>query len=46
MNKTDKATALKNYKDAKAEYIKNPTNKNWKKFCDRKRACMLLGIRI
>lgn len=41
-----KEKALKNYKEAKENYLKNRTNQNWIKFCDAKRNCMLLGVRI
>lgn len=46
MLKEQKENALKNYKEAKANYLENPTNENWLVFCDRKRNCMLLGVRI
>ena len=46
IQKTDKKVALNEYKKAKAEVIKNYTFENWKKYCDAKRECMLLGIRI
>ena len=42
----NKAEALKNYKEAKAEYLKNMTNKNWIAFCNAKTNCMRLGVRI
>lgn len=34
------------YKAAKESYLKNSTTENWKKFCDAKKECMLLGVRI
>ena len=43
MTKTD---ALNEYKQTRKIYIDNPTNENWKKFCNAKRNCMLLGIRV
>ena len=43
---TDKERALNNYKEAKENYLSNMTNENWKAFCDAKRVCMLLGVRI
>lgn len=43
---TDKNKALDNYKEAKENYLTNRTDENWKKFCEAKRNCMLLGIRI
>lgn len=44
--KTNKDAALKAYKEAKNNYIANMTNENWIRFCDAKRTCMLLGMRI
>ena len=41
-----KETALKEYKEAKKNYLENMTNDNWVKFCDAKINCMKLGIRI
>lgn len=43
---TNKDTALKNYKEAKKQYLANMTDSNWKAFCEAKRVCMMLGIRI
>ena len=43
---TQKKEVLEQYKAAKQEYLKNPTAENWKKFCDEKRNCMMLGVRI
>lgn len=43
----DKMVAAKEaYKAAKESYFKNRTTENWIKFCDAKKECMLLGIRI
>ena len=43
----DKMTEAKeSYKVAKESYLKNRTNENWIKFCDAKKECMLLGVRI
>lgn len=42
----NKATALENYKEAKKAYLENRTNENWISFCNAKRVCMLLGVRI
>ena len=46
MNYTSKETALREYKEAKKNYLENMTNENWLKFCDAKTNCMKLGIRI
>lgn len=46
MKTTDKTTALENYINARNAYLENKTNENWIKFCDAKRNCMLLGVRI
>lgn len=43
---TDKAKALEIYKEAKKAYFENRTNENWITFCNAKRNCMLLGVRI
>ncbi len=44
--RTEKVDALAIYKLAKAEYLANRTDENWKKFCDAKMVCMRLGCRI
>lgn len=44
--KQQKADALCEYKQAKEKYTTAPTNENWMRFCDKKRVCMLLGVRI
>lgn len=41
-----KAEALSEYKKAKYAYFENQNDKNWRFFCDKKRVCMLLGVRI
>lgn len=41
-----KMEARKEYKEAKENYFKNMSNENWIKFCDAKRNCRLLGVRI
>lgn len=46
MKTTDKTTALENYRNARNAYLENKTNENWIKFCEAKRNCMLLGVRI
>ena len=38
--------AKETYKAVKENYLKNRTNENWIKFCDVKKECMLLGVRI
>lgn len=43
---TNKTKALEDYKAAKENYLKDLTTDNWIKFCDAKRVCMLLGIRL
>lgn len=43
----DKMIAVKEaYIAAKNNYLKNRTTENWKRFCDAKKECMLLGVRI
>ena len=44
--KTNKETALNNYKETKKAYLENRTNENWIAFCNAKMNCMKLGIRI
>ena len=45
--KERKEIALAEYKKAKAEYSADFKNQDkFKKFCDAKRNCMLLGVRI
>lgn len=46
MLKDKMAAAKEAYKAAKENYIKNRTTENWIKFCDAKKECMLLGVRI
>lgn len=46
MMRSDKDKALANYKEARRAYLENRTDKNWRAFCDAKRECMLLGVRI
>jgi hypothetical protein len=41
-----KEKALKAYKEAKAAVSAEYNEENFKKFCDAKRNCMLLGVRI
>ena len=41
-----KAQARQIYIERKTTYLNNPTTDNFKKFCDAKRNCMLLGVRI
>ena len=41
-----KNEALKAYKEAKNKWLENKHESNWKEFCEAKRACMLLGVRI
>lgn len=44
--KTAMPKALETYKKTRADYIKSPCKENWVKFCEAKRTCMLLGVRI
>lgn len=44
--KTAMPKALETYKKTRADYIKSPSKENWVKFCEAKRTCMLLGVRI
>ena len=46
MTYISKETALREYKEAKKNYLENMSNNNWVKFCDAKTTCMKLGIRI
>ena len=48
MNTLDqnKEKALNNSKTAKREYLENPSGEKWTMFCNAKRECMLLGVRI
>ena len=41
-----KIEALNEYKAAKEEVTANYNAETWKKFCEAKRNCMLLGVRI
>lgn len=41
-----KTEALNAYKAAKKAVLENRTEETWKAFCEAKRACMLLGVRI
>lgn len=41
-----KKEAKEEYKAARKTYLDNPTQENFTKFCEAKRACMLLGMRI
>lgn len=44
--RTNKEKALENYKIAKKSYLEDMTRENWIKFCEAKKICMLLGVRI
>lgn len=44
--KTSKEQALREYKEAKANYLKNMSNENWIIFCNCKSVCRALGVRI
>lgn len=41
-----KAEALNSYKEAREAYTNNATPENWRTFCDAKRLCRLLGVRV
>ena len=41
-----KVEAKRDYREAREVWMKNPTNDNWRRFCNAKRNCMLLGARI
>ena len=41
-----KAEALREYQEAKARYMATMASEDWKTFCDAKRVCMQLGVRI
>lgn len=43
---TNKKKALDAYRDAKKNWQNNMTDENWRKFCDTKRVCKLLGCLI
>lgn len=43
---SDKAEALADYKKAKAEYLANKSDENWKNYIEKKNVCMALGVRI
>lgn len=43
---TNKEQALNNYKTAKANYMNTMDKADWITFCDAKKVCMMLGIRI
>lgn len=46
MLKEQKANALKIYKEAKENYFNDASKENWITFCEARRNCMLLGVRI
>jgi len=41
-----KAQALKNYKEKRDAYMETISRENWIAFCDAKRVCRLMGVRI
>lgn len=43
---TNREEAKRIYKETKAAWLANQTNENWIAFCNAKRTCRLLGIRI
>ena len=44
--KEQKTNAMKAYKEAKAKYLENKNDTNWREFCKAKTTCMMLGVRI
>ena len=46
MLQTDKEKALAEYKQAREEVKKDYNDQTYKTFCEKKRKCMLLGVRI
>lgn len=42
----EKKEALEKYKEAKQAYMNDMSQKNWIAYCDKKKACMLLGVII
>lgn len=43
---TDKKKALADYHQTAEKYTKNMSRENWILFCEAKKTCMLLGVRI
>ena len=43
---TNKKQALDDYREAKKNWQNNMTDENWRKFCDARRVCKLLGCLI
>lgn len=41
-----KAAALAEYRSTRTAWINDPTDANWRNFCDAKRVCRLLGCLI
>ena len=41
-----KAIALKKYKEARQNVLDDYNARTWRAFCEAKRNCMLLGVRI
>ena len=41
-----KIEALETYKNAKKRYLETLSQSDWIAFCNAKRNCMLLGVRI
>lgn len=41
-----KIQAKQLYIERRTDYKEQPTAENYKKFCDAKRYCMLLGVRV
>ena len=43
---SDKAQTKEIYKQAKDKYLQTGSQEDWISFCEARRNCMLLGIRI
>lgn len=41
-----KTEARRNYKARRETWKQDPTTDNWRRFCNAKRECMMLGVRI
>ena len=41
-----KAIAKEKYKETKVRYFETMNKEDWISFCEAKRVCMLLGVRI
>lgn len=46
MKSFNREEVLAVYSNARKKYLSDTTNENWVIFCEARRKCMLLGIRI